>query len=63
MNLSLQSAVRIINAGGVSALLILGIYLGLRGDVVTAEQLADCRMARDHYLVELLKRIPAEQLP
>lgn len=62
MNLSLNDLIRAVNAGGVVSVLVLALWLGLRGDVVTAEQLRDCRMSRDAYLRDLLRVVlPAEQ--
>lgn len=54
---TLTNVLRAVNAGGVVGVLIVGLWLGLRGDVVTADQLADCRSARDAYLREWIRAI------
>lgn len=59
---SLESAIRAINAGGTVAVLIVAIYLGLRGEVVTGAELRDCRMARDAYLAGWLRAITDSDL-
>lgn len=55
----LQSILSLVNTGGVVAILVVAISLGLRGDIVTAEQLTDCRTARDAYLREWVRAIDA----
>lgn len=47
----------IINTSGIVGVLVVAIWLGLRGDVVTSRQLADCQQARDAYLHEWIKAI------
>jgi len=51
---------RAVNAGGVVAVLVVGLWLGLKGDIVTSDQLSDCRMARDSYLREWIRAIGAQ---
>lgn len=54
---TIQSALAVINTAGVVGVLAIAIWLGLRGDVVTGEQLADCRAARDSYLREWVRAV------
>lgn len=54
-NGSLAAITQLVNTGGVVAVLIVVIWLGLRGDVVTSDQLSDCRAARDAYLREWVR--------
>lgn len=53
----LPAALSIINTTGVVGVLVIALWLGIRGDVVTASQLHDCQMARDAYLQEWIKAI------
>lgn len=53
----LQAIVQAVNTGGVVAVLVVVLWLGLRGDVVTSEQLQDCRAARDSYLREWVRAV------
>lgn len=48
---------QLVQTGGVVAVLLVVLWLGLRGDVVTADQLADCRAARDSYLREWIRAV------
>lgn len=54
---AIQTTLAAINTAGVVGVLVIGLWLGLRGDVVTARQLTDCQMARDTYLHEWIKAI------
>lgn len=58
---ALQTILAAINTSGIVGVLIVGIWLGLRGDVVTAQQLADCQAQRDTYLHEWIKAISVTQ--
>lgn len=54
---TIQAALSAINTAGVVGVLTIAIWLGLRGDVVTAAQLHDCQTARDAYLREWIRAI------
>lgn len=47
----------LINTSGIVGVLVVALWLGIRGDVVTAGQLHDCQIARDAYLQEWIKAI------
>lgn len=61
-NGQLTAIVQLVNTGGTIAVLLVVLWLGLRGDVVTAEQLQDCRQARDSYLREWVRAV-TEPMP
>jgi hypothetical protein len=60
--MTITQLITAINTGGVVTVLVLAVWLGLRGDVVTGEQLRDCRMRGDRYLEQLLRyQVPIPQ--
>lgn len=54
-----SAILRVVNTSGVVGVLLLAVWLGLRGDVVTASQLSDCQMSRDAYLQGWLRALDA----
>lgn len=51
-----------VNTVGVTGVLIVGIWLGLRGDVVAGSSLTECQATRDYYVREYL-RVVTERPP
>lgn len=58
----LSTILAVTNTGGIVGVLVVVLWLGLRGDVVTADQLADCRAARDSYLREWIRALHGPSL-
>jgi len=60
---ALTTALNVINTAGVVGVLSVAIWLGLRGDVVTAGELADCRAQRDAFLRGWIHAVEAVPTP
>lgn len=52
-----------INTAGTVGVLVVVLWLGLRGDVVTAAQLRACEVARDTYLSNWLRAVDRTTVP
>lgn len=62
--MTLAQLLAAINTGGVVAVLVIAIWLGLRGDVVTRDVYRACQIDREQYLEQLLRyRVPLPQIP
>lgn len=53
--LTLNALLTAVNAGGVTAVLVIAIWLGLNGTVVPGDVMRTCQMERTAYLTQLLR--------
>lgn len=53
--ITLNAFLTAVNAGGVTAVLICAIWLGLNGTVVPGDVMRTCQMERSAYLEQLLR--------
>lgn len=53
--LTLGQLIAAVNAGGVTAVLVIAIWLGINGTVVPGDVMRTCQMERTAYLEQLLR--------
>lgn len=62
-NITVAQILTAVNTAGTVGVLIVVLWLGLRGDVVTAAQLRSCEVARDTYLSNWLRALDHTPAP